>query len=596
MAKFTFQVEQNNDFSISEKSIVSTDCASQYVYEIYSATGDSVSVSLSGDFMNNSTISINGVSEYWDGIAKSISFTGVALISFNIQNSGVASFFNEAELTIEDTVNNHYFNKKFTRENDSPKCGDLAPATTYDQLEDTPENKLGSSLKFVRVNEDETMHEYVSLDDVAKNIYNSDGTLDSDRAVGLNENNLTFSGSGDEEFAVSNLDGFLINNVVNVEINDANGVTINSNSSEITTEDSNNLKMGAISLLMNSNSTTSNEESFKVSFGVTSTTPDNKKGIEYNEDYSLNWDENTPDNLLTTKGYVDRANAGFATESYVDGNIQDNINNLATVARSGDYDDLINKPTIPNTDDFVEKAGDIMSGLLQTPVIREEMNSLPQAGISGNYNIDWSLYSTQTLKLTGNTTLTESNIPTTGYEQTIIVYIEGDFALTLPGTWIVVGGSYDPAGTQFIVQSWDDGNFYCAIGGGEIDLSNYLQKSGGTISGALEINLPSNSVTDSQYLKFKNNGENVGYLEWENGLGGVARITGTKEGSGASSNEGYLSFSTATNATLSEKLRIRSNGDLVLSNIQVFADNTSASSLETGTIYRTSDGTLKIKY
>ena len=53
---------------------------------------------------------------------------------------------------------------------------------------------------------------------------------------------------------------------------------------------------------------------------------------------------------------------------------------------------------------------------------------------------------------------------------------------------MVIGGTYDPNGTQFIVQSWDDGNFYCAIGGGEIDLSNYLQKSGDTMSGALTIN------------------------------------------------------------------------------------------------------------
>ena len=50
----------------------------------------------------------------------------------------------------------------------------------------------------------------------------------------------------------------------------------------------------------------------------------------------------------------------------------------------------------------------------------------------------------------------------------------------------------------------------------------------------------------------------------------------------------------STDAT--EKMRIKANGDVVLSNIQVFADNTSASSLPTGTIYRTSDGTLKIKF
>ena len=47
---------------------------------------------------------------------------------------------------------------------------------------------------------------------------------------------------------------------------------------------------------------------------------------------------------------------------------------LSDVATSGDYDDLNNKPTIPNTDDFVEKAGDTMTGLLQTPVVQEGSN------------------------------------------------------------------------------------------------------------------------------------------------------------------------------------------------------------------------------
>ena len=244
---------------------------------------------------------------------------------------------------------------------------------------------------------------WVEIDpDSFVSIYNSDGNIDSDRTVGLNENNLTFSGNSNEEFAVSNLDGFLINNVVNVEINDANGVTINSNSSEIATEDSNSLKMGAISLLMNSNSTTSNEESFKVSFGVTSTTPDNKKGIEYNEDYPLNWDENTPDNLLTTKGYVDR--------------------------------------TVSNTD------------------------SLTQS-ITGAFNIDWNEYSNWDLTLTGNTTISETNRPIASKEKTITIYVAGDFSLTLPTEWVVKnGGVYDGVnGSQIVVQSWNNGQYYTVI-------------------------------------------------------------------------------------------------------------------------------------
>ena len=43
-------------------------------------------------------------------------------------------------------------------------------------------------------------------------------------------------------------------------------------------------------------------------------------------------------------------------------------------------------------------------------------------------------------------------------------------------------------------------------------------------------------------------------------------------------------------------MRLKHNGELLLFNTPVFADNTAASSLATGTIYRTADGTLKIKY
>ena len=174
--------------------------------------------------------------------------------------------------------------------------------------------------------------------------------------------------------------------------------------------------------------------------------------------------------------------ANYTTESYVDGE----INNLATVSITGNYNDLINKPTIPNTDDFVEKAGDTMSGLLQTPVVQEGSNEQINNALNFEFFVNWSFFNNYDFTLTANGEIKQSNIPPSGYAQTITIYVKGDFALTLPTEWIVIGGTYDPNGTQFIVQSWDDGNFYCAIGGGEIDLSNYLQKSGGSITWKLK--------------------------------------------------------------------------------------------------------------
>ena len=85
--------------------------------------------------------------------------------------------------------------------------------------------------------------------------------------------------------------------------------------------------------------------------------------------------------------------------------------------------------------------------------------------INGNYNIDWNEYSNWDLTLTGNTTLTQSNTPTTATEKTITIYVQGNYALTLPAEWVVKnGGVYDGVnGSQIVVQSWNNGIFYTSI-------------------------------------------------------------------------------------------------------------------------------------
>ena len=85
--------------------------------------------------------------------------------------------------------------------------------------------------------------------------------------------------------------------------------------------------------------------------------------------------------------------------------------------------------------------------------------------VSGTYNIDWSAGGNWDLTLTSNTILTQTNIPASGFESTITVYVLGDFALELPTEWVVVGGgSYDGVnGSQIVVQSWDDGNYHTVI-------------------------------------------------------------------------------------------------------------------------------------
>ena len=94
-------------------------------------------------------------------------------------------------------------------------------------------------------------------------------------------------------------------------------------------------------------------------------------------------------------------------------------------------------------------------------------DSLTQS-ISGTFNIDFSAYSNWELTLTGNTILTFTNKPIAGKEKTITIYVIGDFALTLPVEWVIKnGGTYDGLnGSQIVVQSWDNVNFYTVINDG----------------------------------------------------------------------------------------------------------------------------------
>ena len=79
---------------------------------------------------------------------------------------------------------------------------------------------------------------------------------------------------------------------------------------------------------------------------------------------------------------------------------------------------------------------------------------------------------------------------------------------------------------------------------------------GCTPDSALEIRTATNSSSDTTYIKLSNLGENVGHIDFENGNGNLARITGTKLGAGASANDGILTFSASLDSVLTEHMRI----------------------------------------
>lgn len=67
------------------------------------------------------------------------------------------------------------------------------------------------------------------------------------------------------------------------------------------------------------------------------------------------------------------------------------------------------------------------------------------ATVSGTQDLDYSLYEVFNFTLTGITTLTESNLPTSGtYSKVILINITGNYALTYPANWSTnISGTYD---------------------------------------------------------------------------------------------------------------------------------------------------------
>jgi len=128
---------------------------------------------------------------------------------------------------------------------------------------------------------------------------------------------------------------------------------------------------------------------------------------------------------------------------------------------------VVRKNGVVTADDLTQQdyLDDVTGKILVTKETLEARNKSITESVSGAYNIDWNNYSNWELTLTGNATITETNIPIANKEKTITIYVVGDFALTLPVNWVVKnGGVYDGVnGSQIVVQSWNNGQYYTVI-------------------------------------------------------------------------------------------------------------------------------------
>jgi hypothetical protein len=85
--------------------------------------------------------------------------------------------------------------------------------------------------------------------------------------------------------------------------------------------------------------------------------------------------------------------------------------------------------------------------------------------VTGSFNIDYTK-DTFDLILTGNTTLTESNLPASGQSKVISLYITGNFTLTYPSDWTdFITGSYEggSAMNKIIVEYISAGRYNVTI-------------------------------------------------------------------------------------------------------------------------------------
>ena len=160
MAFFNFNITEPN-FRIELISKTDTDCSSIFEYQVFSDNGDTISISLSGSKFLGATSELNGVSAPMSG-SESFVFQNNLKISFSIQNSGIPGTFDSTTITL---LSSNYpqqtLTKEAVRNSDSAKCESIQPI--FDDLLDTPEDKIGHAGKFLKVSDDELTLEYVDI-------------------------------------------------------------------------------------------------------------------------------------------------------------------------------------------------------------------------------------------------------------------------------------------------------------------------------------------------------------------------------------------------------------------------------------------------
>ena len=176
---------------------------------------------------------------------------------------------------------------------------------------------------------------------------------------------------------------------------------------------------------------------------------------------------NTDGSFTRTSDLVNDGEDGTSTFVEVD--------HLAPVAISGAYSDLSGTPTIPSeittTNGLTNEGADGTSTYVEHDELAEvatngmysKLNGdVDTSNVSVEHEIDWNV-SNHILTMTGNTVFTQENMPASGVDRMITVYLYGNFSSTDIAIWGIIGEDYDPTNGSLITAHWKGDGTYHAV-------------------------------------------------------------------------------------------------------------------------------------
>ena len=166
------------------------------------------------------------------------------------------------------------------------------------------------------------------------------GALTQATTISLSGNNISTIGTGNESILFDNADELLVNNITNVEFNFGSQFVVGNGFSSINLESTDVLELQSDSFRLRNDvggetvidaaftrwngefmsiTLTDDFELESNSFTYTDAgnVSNNQRGMYYTIDYSTDWDSNTLDSIIATKGYVDRQISGVSTDTFV---------------------------------------------------------------------------------------------------------------------------------------------------------------------------------------------------------------------------------------------------------------------------------------